>query len=123
MLFRVARDCFLKMPESRGLRSLLARGLLIRVPEYRLINRSFARYVTRVGATMDIGGRARDVGGVDRIWPLIRFPLAAVAGSAVLLLQFVAPSTASSAVGALPALLALAPALIGKWFQDRGAAT
>ncbi len=123
MLYRVARDCFLKMPDSRGLRSLLARGLLIRVPEYRLINRSFARYVCRVGATMDIGGRAREIGGVDRIWPLIRFPLAAVAGSAVLLLQFVAPSTASSAVGALPALLALAPALIGKWFQDRGAAT
>ena len=93
------------------------------MPEYRLINRSFARYVCRVGTTMDIGSRARDVGGVDRIWPLIRFPLAAVAGSAVLLLQFVAPSTASSAVGALPALLALAPALIGKWFQDRGAAT
>ncbi len=118
MLYRVARDCFLKMEDLRALRSLLARGLLVRVPEYRLMNRSFTRYVGRVGEASGIRSSAERVGGVDRVWPLIRYPLAALAGSAVLLLQFVAPS-ASGAVGALPALLALLPAMLGRWFQDR----
>jgi len=119
MLYRVACECHLKMHDSRGLRSLLTRGLIVRTPEYRLMNRSFTRYVRRVGATSNIAGRARDVGGLDRIWPLIRFPLVAAAGSGVLLLQFVAPSAAGGAIGALPALVALLPAMLGKWFQDR----
>ncbi|MGZ8350883.1 MAG: hypothetical protein ACXWU2_12710, partial [Allosphingosinicella sp.] len=107
ILYRVASDCHLKMHDFLGLRSLLARGLLIRVPEYRLINRSFARYVMRVGAPSEIRRSAEQLEGVDRIWPLIRYPLAAIAASAVLLLQFVAPSSGGAAVGALPALLAL----------------
>lgn len=123
MLFRIARNCHLKMHDSRGLRSLLSRGLLVRVPEYRLMNRSFTRYVCRVGATSEIHRSAERVDGLDWVWPLIRYPLAAAAGAAVLLLQFLAPSNASGAVGALPALLTLIPALLGKWFQDRSGAT
>jgi hypothetical protein len=123
MLYHIASDSHLKMHESLALRSLLARGLLIRVPEYRLMNRSFTRYVLRIGAPSELQERARDLGGIDRIWPLIRYPIAAIAGASVLLLQFVAPSTGSAAVGALPALLALVPTLLGRWFQDRGAAT
>ena len=122
ILYRIAGDCHLKMQDSLALRALLARGLLIRVPEYRLMNRSFARYVLRVGAPQEIRRHAEAVGGVDHVWPLIRYPLAAIAGSAVLLLQFVAPSNGSAAVGALPALLALVPTLLGRWFQDRAAA-
>ena len=113
ILYRIATDCYLKMEDSRGLRSLFARGLLVRVPEHRLMNRSFTRYVCRVGEASGIRSSAERVGGVDRVWPLIRFPLAALAGSAVLLLQFVAPS-ASGAVGALPALLALLPRHAGQ---------
>ena len=122
MLYRIARDDHLKMRDSRALRSLLARGLLVRVPEYRLMNRSFARYVERVGAASEIRESAERVGGVDWVWPLIRYPLVAIAGASVLLLQFVAPSAASGAVGALPALLALVPTLLGRWFQDRAIA-
>lgn len=119
ILYRIAGDSHLKMHDSLALRALLSRGLLVRVPEYRLMNRSFARYVMRVGAPHEIKRSAEAVGGVDTIWPLIRYPLAAIAGSAVLLLQFVAPSNGSAAIGALPALVALVPALLGRWFQDR----
>lgn len=119
ILYRIAGDSHLKMHDSLALRALLSRGLLVRVPEYRLMNRSFARYVLRVGAPAEIRRSAEAVGGVDTIWPLIRYPLAAIAGSAVLLLQFVAPSNGSAAIGALPALVALVPALLGRWFQDR----
>ena len=121
MLHRIASDCHLKMHDSLALRSLVARGLLIRVPEYRLMNRSFTGYVLRVGAPSEIQRSAQSLGGVDRIWPVIRFPLAAIAGASVLLLQFVAPASGSAAVGALPALLALIPALLGKWLQERAA--
>jgi hypothetical protein len=121
ILYRLACDCHLKMADSRALRSLLARGLIIRIPEYRLMNRSFARYVHRVGASAEIRTSAENAGGIDWVWPLIRYPLIAIAGAAVLLLQFVAPSGASGAIGALPALLALIPTLLGRWFQDRAA--
>ena len=122
ILYSVARGCHLKMCDNRALRSLLARGLLIRVPEYRLINRSFARYVVRVGEAVSIRTSAAELGGTDKIWPMIRYPLAATAASAVVLLQFVAPANANSAVGAVPAVLAFIPALLGRLFQDRGAA-
>lgn len=122
ILYRVARECHLKMKDSRALRSLLARGLLVRVPEYRLMNRSFGRYVTRIGETAPIRTTAASLGGIDWVWPLIRYPLAVIAGAAMLVLQFVAPSSANSAMGALPALLALVPAMLGRLFQERGAA-
>lgn len=119
MLYRLACDCHLKMNDSRAQRSLLTRGLIVRTPEYRLMNRSFAIYVCRLGATAAIRESAQRVGGLDSVWPVIRYPLAAIAVSGVVLLQFIAPSAASGAIGTLPALLALVPAMIGRWFQDR----
>jgi hypothetical protein len=119
MLYHVARDYHLKMKDSRALRSLLTRGLVVRMPEYRLMNRSFAIYVCRLGATSAIRESAKRVGGLDSVWPVIRYPLAAIAAAGVILLQFVAPSAASGAIGTLPALLALIPSLLGRWFQDK----
>ena len=123
ILYRIAQECHLKMKDSRALRSLLARGLLVRVPEYRLMNRSFIRYVKRIGESAGLRITAENLGGTDWVWPLIRYPLAVIAGGAMLLLQLVAPSSANSAVGALPALVALLPAMLGKWFHERGGAT
>lgn len=119
LLFHLAWRFHLKMEDSRALRSLLARGLIVRTPEYRLMNRSFARYVRRVERSELIHSRAAGADGIDQTWPLIRYPLAAFVASMLIVLQLVAPSQSSGTVGLLPALGAAIPALIANWLRGK----
>jgi hypothetical protein len=123
LLYHLAWRFHLKMQDSRALRSLLSRGLIVRTPEYRLMNRSFARYVRRVERSELIHRDATRVEGIDQIWPLIRYPLAALVGSLLVVLQLVAPSQSSGTVGLLPALGAAIPALLGNWLRGKNVQT
>jgi hypothetical protein len=119
LLYHLAWRFHLKMQDSRALRSLLSRGLIVRTPEYRLMNRSFARYVRRVERSALIHFRATQANGIDQIWPLIRYPLAALVASLLVVLQLSAPSQSSGTVGLLPALGAAIPALLVNWLRGR----
>lgn len=123
LLYHLAWRFHLKMEDSRALRSLLVRGLIVRTPEYRLMNQSFARYVRRVERTALIRMRAVRSNGIDQVWPLLRYPLAALVGSLLILLQLVAPGQSTGAVGLLPALGAAIPTLIANWIRTKTAST
>src|SRR5687768_18290802 len=99
------------MTEGPALRSLLVRGLIVRSPEYRLMNKSFARYVRRIERVERIRKRAADVNGTDKIWPLIRVPLMVFTLALLVIVQLVSPRHATGALGIVPALGAIVPAL------------
>ncbi|MGF1549479.1 MAG: hypothetical protein ACFBQW_02935 [Sphingomonadaceae bacterium] len=119
ILYRVANFKHLKMDDMRALRSLLARGLLVRAPEYRLMNNSFAHYVRRVESEQRIRKRAEETGGVDTTWQFVRIPLYLLPAALLLLLLFIAPTGGSAIYGSLPALLAALPALLTRLYENR----
>ena len=119
MLYHIAWKRHLKMGESRALRSLLTRGLVVRNPEYRLMNRSFARYIRRVERPALIRRRAEGTSGTDQVWPLIRYPLAVLVAALLIMLQFVSPESTTGAVGLLPAIGAVVPTLFANWLRQR----
>ena len=119
MLYHIAWKRHLKMGESRALRSLLTRGLVVRAPEYRLLNRSFARYIRRVERPSLIRARAARTRGTDQVWPLIRYPLAILIAALLIVLQVVSPNNTTGAIGLLPAIGAIVPTLFTNWLRQR----
>jgi hypothetical protein len=123
LLFHIAWRRHLKLEDVPALRSLLVRGLIVRSPEYRLMNKSFARYVRRIEEPARIRERACRAGNAtDEIWPLIRVPLIALAGSMLILVQLLSPQQATGAIALVPALGAILPALLGSWLKPQGSA-
>jgi hypothetical protein len=121
ILYHIGWRSHLKMTEGPAVRSLLVRGLIVRSPEYRLMNKSFARYVRRIERLDRIRKRAADAGGMDQIWPLIRLPLIVFTGALLVIVQLVSPGHATGALGIVPALGAVVPALLGSWLRQRTA--
>jgi hypothetical protein len=120
VLYHIAWRRHLKLEDGPALRSLLVRGLLVRSPEYRLMNKSFARYVRRIERPSKIQERASNAeNGTDDIWPLIRVPIVALAASLLILVQLISPEQATGALGLIPALGALIPALLGTWLRPQ----
>lgn len=117
LLYHIAWRCHLKMTEGPALRSLLVRGLIVRSPEYRLMNKSFARYVRRVERLEKIQERAAGLGGLDRIWPVIRVPLMVFTLALLVIVQLISPRHATGALGIVPALGAIVPALLANWVR------
>lgn len=122
ILYEIARGSHLKMRDSFALRSLEARHLVVRAPEYRLMNRSFTRYVQQIGTPEDMrAAAAATADGTDKIFPILQWPLALLLGAGLLLLALVTPGEAGFAT-ALPALAAAFPALLSTWLRSgRGA--
>jgi hypothetical protein len=124
LLYHIAWRRHLKLEDVPALRSLLVRGLLVRSPEYRLMNKSFARYVRRIEQPGRIYERAcRAEGATDEIWPLIRVPLIALAGSMLILVQLLSPQQATGAIALVPALGAIIPTLLGSWLRPQASAS
>lgn len=116
ILFEIACGSHLKMHDSFALRSLEARRLVARAPEYQLMNQSFTRYVRQVGRPVELRQAAREEGGTDRLFPLLQIPVAIVLGSGLLLLLLVTPGETGFAT-ALPALAAALPSLVSTWLR------
>jgi hypothetical protein len=121
LLYHIAWRCHLKMTEGPALRSLLVRGLIVRSPEYRLMNKSFARYVRRVERLDKIKARAAVLGGLDNIWPVIRVPLMVFTLALLVIVQLISPRHATGALGIVPALGAIVPALLANWLRMKAA--
>ncbi|HEY5723449.1 MAG TPA: hypothetical protein VIT45_14125 [Allosphingosinicella sp.] len=121
LLYHIAWRCHLKMTDGPALRSLLVRGLIVRSPEYRLMNKSFARYVRRVERLDKIRERAAGLGGLDNIWPVIRVPLLVFTLALLVIVQLISPRHATGALGIVPALGAIVPALLANWIRIKAA--
>jgi hypothetical protein len=121
LLYHIAWRCHLKMTDGPALRSLLVRGLIVRSPEYRLMNKSFARYVRRVERLDKIKARAAGLGGLDNIWPVIRVPLMVFTLALLVIVQLISPRNATGALGIVPALGAIVPALLANWLRMKAA--
>ena len=121
LLYHIAWRCHLKMTDGPALRSLLVRGLIVRSPEYRLMNKSFARYVRRVERLDKIKERAAGLGGLDNIWPVIRVPLMVFTLALLVIVQLISPRHATGALGIVPALGAIVPALLANWIRMKAA--
>jgi hypothetical protein len=123
LLYHIAWRRHLKLEDGPALRSLLVRGLLVRTPEYRLMNKSFARYVRRIERAAEIRKRATSAeNATDSIWPLVRIPIIGLAFALLVLVQLLSPQQVTAAVGLLPAVGALLPALLGTWLRPQGRA-
>ena len=121
LLYHIAWRCHLKMTDGPALRSLLVRGLIVRSPEYRLMNKSFARYVRRVERLDKIRARAAGLGGIDKIWPVIRVPLMVFTLALLVIVQLISPRHATGALGIVPAMGAIIPALLANWIRIKAA--
>lgn len=117
ILYEIARESHLKMRNSFALRSLMLRRLVVRSPEYRLMNESFSIYVRNVGkpsTLRDAAIAAKD--GKDTIWPILRLPLALLVASGLALLILVTPGEGGFTT-MVPALAAAVPALVSAWLR------
>jgi hypothetical protein len=121
ILYHIAWRRHLKMTDGPALRSLLVRGLIVRTPEYRLMNKSFARYVRRIERLERIRKRAKDANGMDTIWPLIRVPLIVFTLALLVIVQLISPRHATGALGIVPAMGAIIPALLANWLRTKAA--
>ncbi len=81
---QLAAGAVVNPKSERAIRHLLARRLLVRDPELRLINESFGRFVRETAPTQDI--RAWEREGSASAWQQLRIPIFLVLGAVILFL-------------------------------------
>jgi len=110
--------------DRKALRRLLARGLICRKPDFRIMNETFRRFLVKKRPKLE----AEETEPASSMWDAIRGPLIAVVASAVVVL-FVTQQEAFSAANALiiglstsvPALMKVLSAVLGRRLDGTGA--
>jgi hypothetical protein len=82
VLGHIAEDALANEKDRRVLRRLLARGLIRREPEFRVMNETFRRYLERHAEEAE----AQAATGKRSVWDAIRRPMLAVVGSGIVVL-------------------------------------
>jgi hypothetical protein len=122
VLMQVAQTGLVNSKARKDVRRLLARGLLLRDPQLRLMNETFRRFVCVHAATSSLAGRLNDDLAGDA-WNRVRMPF--FAGVMVVLLFFFSTQRElfDSTFAVIGGLTAAVPALLKMLssFGERGA--
>ena len=107
---QLAAGAVVNPKSERSIRHLLARRLLVRDPELRLINESFGRFVRETAPALEI--RAWERGGAASAWQQLRIPIFLVLGAAILFLLATQQELVSTATAFISTLALAAGALL-----------
>ena len=117
-LLQLAEGRFLNNANVTVLSQLMQRGLVVRDPEFRIMNKSFAKWVlsTEKGRSFD---RFRERAESDGAWRLLRLPLLIAVVGSVSLLGYLNQENIEFMVALFPALLSGVPILISTLFGGK----
>ena len=107
---QIAAGAVVNPKSERAIRHLLARRLLIRDPELRLINESFGRFVRETAPAVEV--RAWEREGAASAWQQLRIPIFLVLGAAILFLLATQQELVSTATAFISTLALASGALL-----------